>query len=1233
MNDNKEFAEHLYLLSWHDALERIDILLSEIRNLQTNIIYVLKQPKLYGPLRYEEKHVWNITADESSNEKSRTDQEKKIKKNQSIDDDSELAYEWVILYPDPFAVIGELLNKEENLENNRNNKEVPSEKQQIDNQLKLDIADIWTSTAWGRTQRRYYHQLCSLQILKQQLVCDRITLSRQALKCSFSKTNQHVYTAESSAIFMLLRRGILYRLAGYIDRFRDHQQQFGKSLDSSFQDHPRPYVERRRDMALYMDFISDRCRDIRDHMMLFLKDTGSINEKKSKNKSRLILHGWTHSSQTKTQTLFDRVSNENKNDIDYVSTNFFTPDRPDLQPSIAHEVAHGIVRRQFNNLTSDLDAKDDFSYLLMGMRSIIYGAGHNLQNTYYQSQIDDRLIEIACDLLATCVKGTSYLYALFLEIIGGHSEWLLRTSKWNDKRGLDLSLIDDNLFIQNLNQQTAAHQVDWYYRLHLVSEFIFGSNHMPHGEPESILLNGVKQVSDDLLDLIMPINSSQDGIFWREVTNQLCEILRNSVWLMEVKKWRLKRSNDDSNEETEEKGPREMPRTMRRLDRKAREILFSEHLYAKTQSGKKLSKFTQNNSTKKNIIPKGGVDLYEQFFNEYLGRKIDDGRYLCPDFMHRHLYDIPYMCALTRAQDLRSLDKPYSIYSELHNDMVVGRRLYQIGLEFFIRDVESAHHRLIRIIPLVIEFLTFKNAKTPDQLKSKLKQWLCGENPKCLERYGEDNMEFIKDKLPLIYTEFVPKKRENIAKATEELINQYGAILISLLPFLEDQDAGVRRKLEKLAGHTLDNLYMLLDDSCHQTESEDFGSYLDSLRHYLALRHGEKSKDKLYDFIRLNLGFDAGVMNLRKIENKLKRIPIYLISRVSLLNQPMRYSLLENRKKVDESFSIKNLYLTDKMKFTFSDSHRSTISMLTGRYDALIITETSPPCLCPLPVFSKSLKAKSSNALKDDFPIFFGQRESAIALNLHVGEGNYDINDGKKDIQPEKFFAYISVSLSHRGYRLDLIYRLFLAQEKANKIKSKEYSDKKYKSIEEMACQIEFGDHAFLTDSWEDIIFAFAAMESDQHEERLKAIYDRLEFIFDFQNALYEDFMVDRTEMMFSPECIDAVYKYDSDEQAKYALYHRLRTSEDRHLVRSNESLVKTYNRNIKEQKQLYQTSLRKTPGRMDFTFEAKPKRIPDAENSFIKILLNLDKNEDQLFLIDRTETSLQKIEKDLEDN
>jgi ABC-type antimicrobial peptide transport system permease subunit len=138
-----------------------------------------------------------------------------------------------------------------------------------------------------------------------------------------------------------------------------------------------------------------------------------------------------------------------------------------------------------------------------------------------------------------------------------------------------------------------------------------------------------------------------------------------------------------------------------------------------------------------------------------------------------------------------------------------------------------------------------------------------------------------------------------------------------------------------------------------------------------------------------------------------------------------------------------------------------------------------------------------------------------------------------------------------------------------------------------------------------------------------------IEHIFNFQRAVYEDFMVDRTEIIFSPRCIDYTLGYDD----KYIITMEARMLEDRWL----ETGIDKYNKNLlamvnelkqKEGKQknrsvdfLETIDITMIPGRNDFSFKLIVKndaffkeKYPNRQikDAYFKIIDWLDQDQEK---------------------
>lgn len=276
--------ENLYLLSWIDCVERIDTLLLEARNLQQSIIHNLHLPLLSLNLRFEEFFIWGKDWDE------KWFKNKKPNEKQAAD----LSKLWILNYPDPHK--HEELEKDllikylgENYENDQYSSEYKQYKDKITKLLQRLLEKIWIEGGWSRTQRRHYHTLRAIQTLKRQVIKDKIILCQYAIDLKLYKINNSLDKAK----FLIVRRAVLFNLNKYIFQLVDLKDVFNRAIDSGQQDHPKPLMERRREIGIYMDYLSDRTRDIRRDMFILFNDLQLVNKsEKSIKKLNLILHSW-----------------------------------------------------------------------------------------------------------------------------------------------------------------------------------------------------------------------------------------------------------------------------------------------------------------------------------------------------------------------------------------------------------------------------------------------------------------------------------------------------------------------------------------------------------------------------------------------------------------------------------------------------------------------------------------------------------------------------------------------------------------------------------------------------------------------------------------------------------------------------------------------------------------------------------------------------------------------------
>ena len=346
----KNAKDNLYLLSFLDVADRLDILILELRHLQQSIIDTLHAPTLYLLLRYEENYIFGGWRN------------KKECKNSSA---AEITKESILRYPKPSNAVKYYSKPDDKAFQDEKLKE-------IEKRLYKRIGEIWAGDVWVRSERQHYFALCALQVLKQQIFRDKVQLFQEAENANLLEYSQEKKRASlDKSAFLILRRGILFRINRYISSLKTQQQNFGKSLDFGLQRYPRPSIDRRREIGIFNDFLSNRSFDLRSDTLHLLETL--VDDKDVYKKAPIILHGWSQSMQVASQQLWDNVGREidksdhisvskSTEDVSYIDTSFWSPDRPDLQPLVARAISYSVIRSiskgysddYFSNYDNDL---------------------------------------------------------------------------------------------------------------------------------------------------------------------------------------------------------------------------------------------------------------------------------------------------------------------------------------------------------------------------------------------------------------------------------------------------------------------------------------------------------------------------------------------------------------------------------------------------------------------------------------------------------------------------------------------------------------------------------------------------------------------------------------------------------------------------------------------------------------------------------------------------------------
>jgi hypothetical protein len=719
MQSTPDFAKNMYLLSFIDVSDRLDILLLEVRHLQQSIIDSLHSPTLLLPLRYEESVIFGGWLDE-------------LEKGVVLPDIATIASRGVIRYPSPKASTSDYYHPERNDSDNAakddTNRKTPKQiRKHIKERLKKRVGQVWMEDLWSRSERRNYHALRALQILKQQIFKDKVCLFRYAKSASLlNYEKDYIERKLSKPAFMIAKRGIMKRVRRYIAILHTHQQSFGKSLDFGLQRYPRPSIERRREIGIFNDYLSNRSRDIQYDMLHLVK---SITKKKhqseddARDKRRdmsMLFHGWSQSMKVGNTQLYDDVGryssddDDKYQDVSYVDTSIWSPDRPDLQPLIAREVARSIIKSRLMGLNETYlsNKENDLTDLMVRLSRILMDGCEDIKLLNPLQMEGKRLIySIAQDLLAASVKGAPYLYALYLDIVGDGLEKQLKS-----QTGIRLDIAFD------LDQGAAAYHEDymWYFRLRLTAFWVkmLMQTHEKKGtkkllasfngivqrhsiagqlwrggktsaedspvkersgdiEMNRILFEGVDQVCEEILtflDTNTPKMRHSVGHRWRDMTEQMMNEMLKSPMLEKVIRWRDQRTQDSLCEKMGEdgqvdykSGDKVYHRSTMNLDVRVQNYLIRLLIKQKQENGKPLS-IDQGQETDSDTS-----DFKEQVdkFVEYYGfqRALDQNiPYIKPNdesseknrltqcYQPRHLFqklhDIPYQCALLRSMDL-----------------------------------------------------------------------------------------------------------------------------------------------------------------------------------------------------------------------------------------------------------------------------------------------------------------------------------------------------------------------------------------------------------------------------------------------------------------------------------------------------------------------------------------------------------------------------------------------------
>lgn len=270
---------------------------------------------------------------------------------------------------------------------------------------------------------------------------------------------------------------------------------------------------------------------------------------------------------------------------------------------------------------------------------------------------------------------------------------------------------------------------------------------------------------------------------------------------------------------------------------------------------------------------------------------------------------------------------------------------------------------------------------------------------------------------------------------------------------------------------------------------------------------------------------------------------------------------------------------------------------LLGRYDVLSVVPTRPMSRSSIPQFGKEFgtqtKPPEQECPLEKYPSFFTRRELVIPIRLE--SGTWDCKN--KRYEWDDIVAVISIALNRASARLDFVHRnLNIHMQNKTADEGQTNAGQSIKGAgkhNHIAKCLRPNDRAYLSDGWGDIILVLTGNPKK-----------RLNDIFELQRILFEDFQVERTELMLTPQCI-AEATLDSN----YYVRVILRLMNNRTLAPDNEEFI-GYIHSFEVEKsspdfQLADPVLARIPGLSDYDIRFETIEDKDKARNLYKNILD----------------------------
>ena len=479
------------LLSFLDGVDRLNTLLLEIRQLQTTLIHQLRAPGLLEPLQYEENFLWGTRLDRSppsakADFAAHTSWLPVFEVVRNIHDDSvPLSRCWVARYPHPRDLDGQKPGDRQVGARNEPEQILQDVPHLAGVLQPAAIVVTELTRKMGRLigedgrrgfltaeLRRLYHIMTSLQILKQNLLREKIVLTYYGLR-AFGEIHPHeasAYRTDDALHLLMAAIAVRHQLAYRVPSLGNLQRQIEQFVEPAFDLDPRPVASRRRDQGMFSIAVVDRIRGLHADLKTLLGKVAIEERHMQDGRDGILMHRWdvTHSSRQNVErdavmanmNVWDPQRPSDKahyTTVANVISSYWMPDRPDLWPQLAHELAHVEINNRLGKFRSTFLAHTPgpFGALLKSLKSVMERTREIRNRRRQDWQLDnntefDLLHEIAADLLACAVSGPSYGYMAMLDFMGGELEQLFQSEISGDE--VDFRISFDKAIYGNLDR-------------------------------------------------------------------------------------------------------------------------------------------------------------------------------------------------------------------------------------------------------------------------------------------------------------------------------------------------------------------------------------------------------------------------------------------------------------------------------------------------------------------------------------------------------------------------------------------------------------------------------------------------------------------------------------------------------------------------------------------------------------------------------------------------------------